>query len=79
MPQESQIFERCRILNESIETNLFSRSLDPSKQRNTKETLRTLSSQFIADNIVQEMARWPTECQVNTRKEKNNDDDDNNK
>ncbi|XP_043666701.1 cytosolic carboxypeptidase 2 isoform X1 [Vespula pensylvanica] len=63
-PQESQIFERCRILNDSIETNLFSRSLEPAKQRNTKETLRTLSSQCIADNIVQEMARWPTECQV---------------
>lgn len=66
-PQESQIFERCRILNDSIETNLFSRSLEPAKQRNTKETLRTLSSQCIADNIVQEMARWPTECQVNMK------------
>ncbi|XP_035741416.1 cytosolic carboxypeptidase 2-like [Vespa mandarinia] len=63
-PQESQILERCRILNDGIETNLFSRSLESGKQRNTKETLRTLSSQCIADNIIQEMARWPTECQV---------------
>ncbi|KAI4492979.1 hypothetical protein M0802_009816 [Mischocyttarus mexicanus] len=63
-PHESQILERCKILNDSIELSLFSGSLDSTKNRNVKETLRALSSQCIVDNIVQEMARWPTECQV---------------
>ncbi|XP_015179661.1 PREDICTED: cytosolic carboxypeptidase NnaD [Polistes dominula] len=63
-PHESQILERCKILNDSIELSLFSGSLDSTKNKNAKETLRALSSQCIVDNIVQEMARWPTECQV---------------